>query len=66
MTEQEIKERGFETSIYDAAARELLGDQIILMKQVHYDGKQNPIFYSLDYFRTDIITLKIRRERKEE
>ena len=91
--EQEIKERGFETSIfhylqkkrgirishaettiqainaddiYDAAARELLGDQIILMKQVHYDGKQNPIFYSLDYFRTDIITLKIRRERKEE
>lgn len=50
---------------FDSAAREVLGDQIILMKQLHYDDKQRPIFYSLDYFRTDIIVLKIRRERKE-
>lgn len=52
--------------IYDMAAKELLGSRIVLMKQIHYDDRQRPIFYSLDYFRTDIITLKIRRERKEE
>lgn len=50
---------------FDNAAREVLGEQIILMKQLHFDDKQRPIFYSLDYFRTDIIVLKIRRERKE-
>ncbi len=50
---------------FDNAAREILGEQIILMKQLHFDDKQRPIFYSLDYFRTDIIVLKIRRERKE-
>lgn len=55
-----------EGDIYDAAAKELLGERIILMKQIHYDDRQTPIFYSLDYFRTDVITLKIRRERKEE
>ena len=52
--------------IYDAAAGAVLGNQVILMKQIHYDERQRPIFYSLDYFRTDVITLKIRRERKEE
>lgn len=51
--------------IYDNAASEVLGKKVILMKQIHYDERQNPVFYSLDYFRTDIITLKIRRERKE-
>lgn len=50
---------------FDSAAREMLGEQIVLMKQLHFDDKQRPIFYSLDYFRTDIIVLKIRRERKE-
>ena len=91
--EQEIRENGFETSIfhylekkkgihishaetviqaiddgdiYDSVAKDLLGDRIILMKQTHFDDRQNPIFYSLDYLRTDVITLKIRRERKEE
>ncbi|MGN1203631.1 MAG: GntR family transcriptional regulator [Lachnospiraceae bacterium] len=53
------------TDIYDAAAKDILGEHIILMKQIHYDERQNPVFYSLDYFRTDIIKLKIRRERKE-
>lgn len=49
---------------FDSAARDVLGEQIILMKQLHFDDRQRPIFYSLDYFRTDIIVLKIRRERK--
>lgn len=51
--------------IYDHVAGEVLGKKVILMKQIHYDERQNPIFYSLDYFRTDVITLRIRRERKE-
>lgn len=51
--------------IYDNVASDILGKQVILMKQIHYDERQNPVFYSLDYFRTDVITLKIRRERKE-
>ncbi len=53
-----------EEDIYDNVASDVLGKQAILMKQIHYDERQKPIFYSLDYFRTDVITLKIRRERK--
>lgn len=52
-------------NLYDVAARELLGDQVILMKQIHYDNRQKPVFYSLDYFNTESITLKLRRERRE-
>lgn len=51
--------------IYDNAAKEVLGNQVVLMKQIHYDEKQRPIFYAMNYLRTDVITLKIRQDRKE-
>ncbi len=50
---------------YDREAGELLGNQVILMKQVHFDDYQRPVFFSRDYFNTDCIALRLRRERKE-
>lgn len=52
-------------SIFDNEARTVLGEQVVLMKQVHYDDDGKPIFYSRDYFDTNCITLKLRRERRE-
>lgn len=51
--------------IYDNVARELLGNEILCMEQLHYDQKAHPVFFSLDYVRTDVITIELRRERKE-
>lgn len=36
---------------------------ILLLKQIHYDERNRPIFYALDYLRNDIFTFWIRRER---
>lgn len=38
---------------------------VLLLKQVHYDERNKPIFYALDYFRNDIFRFWIRRERIE-
>lgn len=48
---------------FDKRAIELLGDGIILLKQLHYDEKNKPIFYSIDYLKSDIFKLVIRRSR---
>jgi GntR family transcriptional regulator len=48
---------------YDRQAKETLGDSAILLKRLHFDGKGVPVFYSLDYIRTDLVELTVRQER---
>lgn len=36
---------------------------ILLLKQIHYDERNKPIFYSMDYLRNDIFNFWIKRER---
>lgn len=51
------------SDLYDKAAADFLGDTTILLKQLHFDEKAVPTFYSLDYIRTDMIKLTLQRER---
>lgn len=51
--------------VYDKAAKEYLGCEILCLEQLHYDQKAKPVFFSLDYVRTDVITIGLKRERKE-
>ncbi|MBA9026393.1 MULTISPECIES: GntR family transcriptional regulator [Bacillaceae] len=46
----------------DQKAIELLGNKIILLKQLHFDDANQPIFYSLDYINTSIFKLTIKRD----
>lgn len=46
----------------DQKAMELLGNKIILLKQLHYDEANQPVFYSLDYLNTSIFKLTIKRD----
>lgn len=48
---------------WDQKASEVLRGPIILMEQLHYDNKDQPIFYSYDYLRTDLVNLNLRRDR---
>ncbi|KYG33864.1 GntR family transcriptional regulator [Alkalihalobacillus trypoxylicola] len=36
---------------------------VLLMKQVHYDEINRPVFYSIDYLRNDVFKFMIRRKR---
>lgn len=49
---------------YDKAAMAVLGERTLLMKQLHFDEKAVPVLFSLDYIRTDMIHLTLKRERK--
>jgi GntR family transcriptional regulator len=48
---------------YDRQARETLGDSTLLLKRLHFDDKGFPVFYSLDYIRTDLVELTVQQER---
>lgn len=48
----------------DQHAREILGPEILLLKQLHFDEQNRPVFYSLDYLRNDVFRLLIKRERE--
>jgi GntR family transcriptional regulator len=48
---------------YDRWAKEMLGDSALLLKRLHFDSKGIPVFYSLDYIRTDFVDLTVRQER---
>ncbi len=50
---------------YDKAALDILGEKALLMKQLHFDERAVPALLSLDYVRTDMIHLTLKRERKE-
>ena len=45
----------------DQKAVDVLGSGIILLKQLHFDNKDEPVFYSLDYLKTSVFTLRIKR-----
>jgi GntR family transcriptional regulator len=49
--------------VYDSRAKETLGDSAILLKRLHFDSKGAPVFYSLDYIRTDLVELAVQQER---
>lgn len=36
---------------------------VLLMKQLHYNELNEPVLYSMDYFRNDVFTFTVRRER---
>lgn len=46
----------------DRKALEVLGNEIILLKQLHFDEADKPIFYSLDYLKSNVFKLVIKRE----
>ncbi|MBP1963372.1 UTRA domain-containing protein [Paenibacillus aceris] len=40
----------------------VLGSEIILLKQLHFDETDRPVFYSLDYLKNSVFKLFIKRE----
>ncbi|GAA3409389.1 GntR family transcriptional regulator [Paenibacillus hodogayensis] len=46
----------------DRKAEDVLGSQIVLLKQLHYDDADKPVFYSFDYLKTDVIKLYMKRD----
>ncbi|MEC0229462.1 GntR family transcriptional regulator [Paenibacillus alba] len=46
----------------DQNAIEVLGSEIILLKQLHFDDNDKPIFYSLDYLKNSVFKFFIKRE----
>jgi GntR family transcriptional regulator len=47
----------------DRRAKEILGEPALLLKRQHFDLKGAPVFYSLDYIRSDLVELTVRQER---
>jgi GntR family transcriptional regulator len=50
---------------YDLEAKTVLGERAVSMQRLHFAGKGEPVFYSLDYMRTDLVELTIQQERRE-
>lgn len=46
----------------DKKAIEILGFDILLLKQLHFDENNKPVFYSLDFLKNEVFRLFIRRE----
>lgn len=46
----------------DLKAAELLGSDLILLKQLHFSDDDQPIFYSLDYLKSSAFKLYVRRD----
>ncbi|MBP3489279.1 MAG: GntR family transcriptional regulator [Roseburia sp.] len=47
---------------WDMAAEQFLNSPVVLMEQLHFDGKNNPVMYAFDYINTNLVKLNIRRE----
>lgn len=47
----------------DRKAVALLGDDTVLLKQLHFDTDKKPVLYSLDYLKSSAINLIVKRER---
>lgn len=52
------------SNIFDNKACEKLGNKTMLLKQLHYDHKNKPIFYSYDYMNNDYIKFYVKRDRE--
>lgn len=50
------------SKLLDQNAIDVLGNEIILLKQLHYDDNDKPVFYSLDYLKNSVFKLFIKRE----
>lgn len=46
----------------DRNAVHVLGSEILLLKQMHYDEQDMPVFYSLDYLKSSAFKLIVKRE----
>ena len=46
----------------DRKAIKVLGPGILLLKQLHFDIKDRPVFYSLDYLKNNVFKLFIKRD----
>ncbi|QGG54883.1 GntR family transcriptional regulator [Paenibacillus sp. B01] len=46
----------------DRKAAEVLGGELILLKQLHVDENDRPVFYSLDYLKSSAFKLVVRRD----
>ena len=47
----------------DRRAIRILGKEIIVLQQLHFDEQNRPIFYSIDYLKSGFIKLMVQRER---
>ena len=50
------------TEIFDKKVVNKLGDKIILLKQLHFNNKDKPIFYSYDYMNNKYIKFFVKRD----
>ena len=46
----------------DLKARATLGDDLLLLKQLHYDAEDRAVFYSLDYLKSSVFQLFVIRD----
>lgn len=51
-----------ENEIFDAKAINKLGDKTLLLKQLHFDENDKPIFYSYDYMNNEHIKFFLKRD----
>jgi len=49
-------------NIFDEKAIHQLGEKTLLLKQLHFDASDNPIFYSYDYMDNTYVKFYIKRE----
>ena len=50
------------TGIFDKKAVDKLGDKTLLLKQLHFDENDKPIFYSYDYMNNKYIKFFVKRD----
>ncbi|MCC3372559.1 GntR family transcriptional regulator [Cohnella sp. REN36] len=46
----------------DRKAAEVLGGELLLLKQLHFDEEDRPVFYSLDYLKSSAFQLFVKRD----
>lgn len=50
----------------DQNAVKVLGNEILLLKQLHFDEADRPVFYSLDYLKNSVFKFFIKRVNRNE
>ncbi len=50
--------------VFDEKAVKKLGKKTILLKQLHFNDKDEPVFYSYDYMNNNHVKLFVRRDRE--
>ncbi len=52
------------TNKWDREAELYLSGPLVLLEQMHFEKQDRPVLLSYDYIRTDMVALKMRRERR--